>query len=69
MAKNNKNKNTREIECKKGDIKYKMSEAMADAYLKGRKGEDKKKNAQEFLCNLVNTQFGIKGNCVEVLFF
>ena len=52
-----------------GDIEYKMTKEMADAFLKARKGDDKKKHPQEYLCNIINTDFGIKGNCVKVLFF
>jgi hypothetical protein len=52
-----------------GNIEYKMEKAMADALLKARKGEDKKKHPQEYLCSVVNEQFGVKGNCVKVLFF
>lgn len=52
-----------------GNIEYKMEKAMADALLKARKGEDKKKHPQEYLCDVVNEQFGVKGNCVKVLFF
>lgn len=62
MAKNTKTHNI-------GDIEYKMTKELADAYIKQRKGEDKKKQHQEYLCEIVNTQFGIKGNCVKVLFF
>ena len=60
-----KNKKTHQI----GDIEYKMTKEMADAYLKSRKGDDKKKHQQEYLCEVVNTEFGIKGTCVKVLFF
>lgn len=49
-----------------GTFEYKMSEEMAKNYLKENKG---KKNVQEYLCNIVNTQFGIKGTCVRILFF
>lgn len=61
MAKNN-NQTT-----KYGNIEYKMTPEMAEAYLKSRKGEDKKKHPQDFLCDLVNNEFHVKGNCIRVL--
>lgn len=48
-------------------IEYKMSQAMADFYLDGRKGDDKKMNPVPFLCKVVNETFGLKGNCVNVI--
>ena len=51
----------------KGDFEYKMSKDMADFYLKTRKGTDKSKHPQEYLCELVNSEVGIKGNCSRVL--
>ena len=51
----------------KGNIEYKMSKEMADFYLKNRKGEDKKKYPQKYLCEIVNEQFGIKGVCTKVI--
>ena len=50
-----------------GDVEYKMTKEMADALLSMRKGEDKKKHPQEYLCELVNSQFGVKGRCTRVL--
>lgn len=50
-----------------GDIEYKMTKAMADYLLKSRKGDAKKKNNQQYLCDYVNEQCGVKGNCVRVL--
>lgn len=50
-------------------FEYKMTQDMANAYLKLRKGEDKKKHPQEFLCQVVNNEFGIKGTCTKVLTF
>lgn len=49
------------------NIEYKMTKDMADAYLKGRRGEAKNKHPQEYLCDVVNKEFGIKGNCTKVL--
>lgn len=48
-------------------IEYKMSKTMADFYLDNRKGDDKKTHPQAFLCKIVNTTFGLKGNCVNVI--
>lgn len=66
MAKNNKKK---VVVGQKGDFEYKMTKEMADAYLKSRKGTDKNKHPQDYLCQVVNNEFGIKGNCTRVLFF
>lgn len=65
MAKNKK----KEVIHNKGDYEYKMSKELGDSILKMRKGTDKNKHPQEYLCELVNEQFGIKGNCTKVLFF
>ena len=54
---------------KKGNFEYKMTKEMANAYLNARKGEEKKKHPQEYLCQIVNNEFGIKGTCTRVLFF
>ena len=53
----------------KGNFEYKMTKEMAHAYLNARKGEEKKKHPQEYLCQIVNNEFGIKGNCTRVLFY
>ena len=53
----------------RGSFEYKMTKEMADAYLKARKGDDKKKRPQEYLCQVVNSNFGVKGTCTKVLFF
>jgi hypothetical protein len=45
---------------------YQMSETFARFLLKNRKGDELKKQNQEFLCQYVNEQFGIRGNCIEV---
>ena len=62
-------KNKKVIANQIGGFEYKMTKEMADAYLKGRKGTDKNKHPQEYLCQLVNNEFGIKGTCTRVLFF
>lgn len=48
-----------------GGVEYTMSAAMADHIMKTHKGP--KKNKQDILCGYVNSQFGLKGNCVKVL--
>lgn len=51
----------------RGCFKYKMSKEMADAYLKSRSGDEKNKHPQEYLCMVVNNEFGVKGNCIQVI--
>ena len=48
-----------------GGVEYKMSAAMAQHIMKTHKGP--KKNKQDILIHYVNTQLGLKGNCVRVL--
>jgi signal recognition particle GTPase len=50
-----------------GDVEYEMSKEMAKQILATRKGTDQNMHPQEFLCKVVNEEFGIKGNCVRVL--
>ena len=57
------------VVSQKGNFEYKMTKEMANAYLNTRKGEEKKKHPQEYLCQIVNNEFGIKGTCTRVLFF
>lgn len=57
------------VVSQKGNFEYKMTKEMANAYLNARKGEEKKKHPQEYLCQIVNNEFGIKGTCTRVLFF
>ena len=57
------------VVSQKGNFEYKMTKEMANAYLNARKGEEKKKHPQEYLCQIVNNEFGIKGTCIRVLFF
>ena len=52
---------------KAGFIEYKMPEAMAKAYLNGRTAEEKKKRPNDFLCKIVNEEFGLKGYCTRVI--
>ena len=48
-----------------GNVEYKMSNSMARSIIKNHKGP--KKRPQEILCDYVNSQMGLKGNCVKVL--
>lgn len=50
-----------------GDISYTMPAGMAKSLLDQRKGDDKKMRPQEYLCKIVNEQFGLKGNCISVI--
>lgn len=52
---------------KAGYIEYKMPVRMAQAYMKLHKG--KIPNVNEYLCQIVNEQFGLKGHCVRVIQF
>lgn len=72
MAKNN----TMKIDpvTFKKPIEYKMEESVAREYLKANKSFGKSTNinhekAQEYLCKIVNDEYGILGNCVKVLTF
>lgn len=52
---------------KAGSIEYKMSDAMARELLKTRKGEEIKMRPNDFLCKVVNEQFGLLGECKRVI--
>ena len=52
---------------KAGYIEYKMPESMAKDYLKARAGDEKKMNANEYLCKIVDEEFGLLGKCVRVI--
>ena len=51
---------------KVGNIEYLMSEAVAEDYLKTRKGEDKKLQPQDYLIKVVNEEYGLMYNCTKV---
>lgn len=51
---------------KNNNFEYKMSKEMANAYLKDRKGEERKKHPQKYLCEVVNNEFDIMGTCTRV---
>ena len=48
-------------------IEYVMSSGLAKELLKNRTGEDKRKNGQQSLCEYVNRDCGLLGNCVKVV--
>lgn len=52
-----------------GTIEYKMLKEMAAMYLKTAKGEFAKKHPKEYLIQVVNEEFGVKGTCVNVITF
>ena len=52
---------------KAGFVEYKMPEAMAKAYLNERTAEEKKMRPNDFLCKIVNEEFGLKGYCTRVI--
>lgn len=49
-----------------GNIEYEMSKEMAKQILDTRKGTERNMPPQQFLCQVVNEDFGIKGNCIKV---
>ena len=63
-----KNKKLTVSTINKGYFEYKMTKEMANTYLNARKGEEKKKHPQEYLCQIVNNEFGIKGTCTRVTY-
>lgn len=50
-----------------GEIEYEMSQTMAKQLLATRKGADSRLSPQAFLCNVVNSEFRLKGFCTKVL--
>jgi hypothetical protein len=52
---------------KAGYIEYKMPVEMAKTLLKNRKGDEAKMRPNDYLCKIVNEQFGLKGYCTNVI--
>lgn len=52
---------------KAGSVEYKMPDKMARELLKNRKGDEAKMRPNDFLCMVVNENFGLKGHCVNVI--
>ena len=48
-------------------IEYKMPDKMARELLKERKGEEAKMRPNDYLCKVVNEQFGLMGHCTKVI--
>lgn len=48
-------------------IEYKMPEEMAKELLKSKKAKGYKGTPNEFLCDYVNEQKGLRGYCVSVI--
>jgi hypothetical protein len=48
------------------DFEYSMGQEMADELWAHRKNDEKKMGKQEFFCYYVNTQLGLRGNCIGV---
>ena len=53
---------------KNDNFEYKMSKEMANTYLKDRKGEERKKHPQKYLCEIINNEFGMMGTCTRVTY-
>lgn len=47
-------------------LEYRMSKILAADLLKKRQGEDKKMKPNDYLCKIVNQQFGLRGTCIYV---
>lgn len=56
-----------EMYGKAGYIEYKMSDKMIAELLNSRRGNEKKMQPNDFLCKIVNENFGLKGYCVKVI--
>ena len=48
-------------------IEYEMSKEMAKQLLNARKGNERNIPAQQYLCQIVNEEFGVLGNCTHVI--
>lgn len=49
-------------------FKYEMNKTLALEILNTRKGKMKNIDKQKYLCDFVNTQLGLKGICIEVIY-
>lgn len=69
MAKvKNQENNSKTVSPKpyEGNIEYEMNKEMAKQILATRKGAEQNIPAQQFLCQVVNEEFGLKGYCTRV---
>ena len=53
----------------KNNIEYKMPEQMAKDYYKKRGDNNAKMTMNEYLCKVVNEEYGLKGKCTKVILF
>lgn len=53
----------------KNNIEYKMPEQMAKDYYKKRGDNSAKMTMNEYLCKVVNEEYGLKGKCTKVILF
>lgn len=69
MTNNTKEPENKSVRTKPyyGEIEYEMPKAFAKELLKTRKGNENNKSQQDFLCEVVNMEFGIKGYCTRVI--
>lgn len=51
------------MNMKSGYVEYTMSKTMAQELLKSRKAEEKKMKPNDYLCKVINEQFGLMGTC------
>lgn len=63
----NQSKNQAVMNVEGRAYEYKMSAECARNILKDRKGNDAKKNPQQYLCEYVTEQYGLLGTCIRVL--
>ena len=49
-------------------VEYIMSKEFANNLLKERKGEDRKKHPQQYLCEYVNSQYNLLYPCTRVTY-
>lgn len=50
----------------RNNVRYSMSKKMFDAIAKDRKGEDRKKNPFVYVMEVINQEFGIKGEVKSI---
>ena len=69
MSKKNIENESKSVPAKpfEGDIEYEMPKELAKQILATRKGADQNVHPQEFLCRVVNEEFGLKGYCTRVI--
>lgn len=48
------------------EVTYQMSKNMFNALVATRKGKDKNTNPHDYVCQVVEDTFGIRGKCIKV---